>query len=82
MFVIYLADRKKNICTREKINITDVVDKIASLKWSFVGHVVRADKDILTKDLMQWWPRTNRRNKRQPPNIQTHDIQKVEDWYG
>jgi len=54
MFVIYLADRKKNICTREKINITDVVDKIASLKWSFVGHVVRADKDILTKDLMQW----------------------------
>lgn len=66
MLGIRLADRISNEEIRKKTNMTDVVQRIRSLKWNWAGHICRMDGDRWTKRSIEWLPRDGQRKKGRP----------------
>lgn len=77
MLGISLSDKKKNTWIRQKTKVIDVLEKIASLKWSWAGHVARTDKARWTLTMLQWRPWSNKRSRGRPPNRWTNDIKMI-----
>lgn len=76
MLGINLRDRKKNQWIRGQTKVNDVIDTIASMKWSWAGHVARMENDRWTKRLIQWRPRANKRLQGRPPTRWVDDIRR------
>lgn len=45
MLSLYLKDRILNTEVRSRSGVTDDITRITSLKWNWVGHLVRANDD-------------------------------------
>ncbi|KAM0735271.1 LINE-1 retrotransposable element ORF2 protein [Formica fusca] len=75
MLGISLRDHIPNKEVRRRTRITDVVERVARLKWQWAGHVAR-DNIKWTKTLMQWRPRESRRSVGRPQLRWRDDIQR------
>ena len=66
---------------RKRSGVTDVVERVAKLKWSFAGHVARTTDQRWTKRLVEWRPREDRRSRGRPPTRWSDDIRRLAgDW--
>lgn len=75
MIGITLRDRMTNEWLRQQTKVTDVMERIASLKWSWAGHIARRTDGRWTKTIMNWRPPTTRPRGR-PPERWTNGINK------
>ncbi|XP_044767130.1 uncharacterized protein LOC123323016 [Coccinella septempunctata] len=76
MLGISLRDRKRNEDIRQKTRVIDVIERIAELKWQWVGHVARKDRTHWTYRLVHWRPRRSRRSAGRPQKRWLDDIKK------
>jgi len=76
MLGISLRDKMTNEWIRQQTKVTDVMVRIASLKWNWAGHIARMTDDRWTKTIMQWRPPTKRPMGR-PPERWTNDIKRT-----
>lgn len=82
MLGIKLSDRVTNEEIRMKTKITDIVERIRSLKWKWAGHICRMENERWTKKIIEWVPRDGKR-KRGRPRKRWEDIFKERcgpDW--
>lgn len=63
MLNIKLKDRWNLTKIRKKTKVNDVIQKIKGLKWSWTGHIIRTNKDKLTRDVIEWYPRNGKRQQ-------------------
>ena len=56
MLGITLRDKMTNQWIREQTKVIDVMERIASLKWSWAGHIARRTDNRWTKAIMEWRP--------------------------
>ena len=81
MLHVRLSDRIRNTELRKRSGVTDVVERVAKLKWSFAGHVARTTDQRWTKRLVEWRPREDRRSRGRPPTRWSDDIRRLAgDW--
>ena len=71
-----LRDRMTNQWIRQQTKVVDVMERIASLKWSWAGHIARRTDGRWTKTIMNWKPPTTRPRGR-PPERWTNGITKI-----
>jgi hypothetical protein len=74
MLGISIRDRIRNDEIRRRTKVKDVVEKYASLKWRWAGHVARRQDGRWTKRIILWRPRLNSRQRGRPPTRWTDDI--------
>ena len=76
MLGISLRDKKTNQWIRQQTKVVDVMERIASLKWNWAGHIARMSDERWTKTIMDWRPPTTRPTGR-PPERWTNGIKRV-----
>src|SRR6201985_2415720 len=54
MLGISLRDKMTNQWIRQQTKIVDVMERIASLKWNWAGHIARLTDERWTKTIMNW----------------------------
>lgn len=77
MLGISLRDRVRNREIRDRTKVTDIVEKVATLKWRGAGHIARREDGQWTKAVVQWRPRQHSRKRGRPPTRWTDDIIKT-----
>ena len=63
---ISLRERVRNKNIRRCTVVTDVIERIANLKWQWVGHIGRQDKERWTIKIIMWKPRDTKRKIGRP----------------
>ena len=76
MLGISLRDKYTNQWIRQQTKIVDVMERIASLKWNWAGHIARMTDERWTKTIMNWRPPTTRPMGR-PPERWTNSIKRT-----
>ena len=76
MIGITLRDRQTNQWIRQQTRVVDVMERIASLKWNWAGHIARMTDERWTKIIMNWRPPTTRPMGR-PPERWTNNIKRA-----
>lgn len=76
MLGITLRDRMTNVWIRQQTKLTDVMERVSSLKWNWAGHIARMEDDRWTKLILDWRPPTTRPMGR-PPERWTNSIKRV-----
>src|ERR1700748_2399940 len=69
MLGISLRDKMTNQWIRQQTKVVDVMERIASLKWNWAGHILRMTDERWTKAILQWRPPKMRPRGRPPVNI-------------
>jgi len=68
MLGVSLRDRIPNKIIRQRTKVVDVVERIASMKWAWAGHLARTRDERWTKRVMEWRPRHEAsRSRGRPP---------------
>ena len=76
MLGISLRDKMTNQWILQQTKIVDVMERIASLKWNWAGHIARMTDDRWTKTIMDWRPPITRPMGR-PPQRWTNNIKRA-----
>lgn len=74
---IKLRDKINLKFIRKQTKVTDVTYCIKKLKWKWAGHMVRCKKDKWSKDVTEWCPRHNKRNKGRQRRRWEDDIRRI-----
>ena len=77
MLGISLRDRRTNVWIRERTKVVDVVERVATLKWRWAGHVARYPGTRWTKKIIEWQPRQGRRGVGRPRARWMDDIRRL-----
>ncbi|KAL0850897.1 hypothetical protein ABMA28_006806 [Loxostege sticticalis] len=73
---VSLRDRMTNKWLRKESKVSDIVKRIANLKWQWAGHIARKS-DSWCKDLLEWRPWEHKRPVGRPQMRWKDDIRKV-----
>ncbi|KAL0831265.1 hypothetical protein ABMA28_002113 [Loxostege sticticalis] len=73
---VSLRDRMTNKWLRKESKVSDIVKRIANLKWQWAGHMARKS-DSWCKDLLEWRPWEHKRPVGRPQMRWKDDIRKV-----
>lgn len=76
MLGVRLRDKNTNEWIRSQTRVVDVMERIASLKWNWAGHIARMTDNRWTKNILQWRPPTKRPTGR-PPERWTNSIKRL-----
>ena len=76
MLGISLRDKRTNQWIRQQTKVLDVMERIASLKWNWAGHIARMTDERWTKTIMNWRPPTTRPVGK-PPERWTNSIKRT-----
>ena len=75
---ITLRDRIPNDEIRRRTRVTDVVERVAHLKWSWAGHIARMSGERWTKRIIEWRLRQETiRARGRPPTRWTYDLKRI-----
>lgn len=77
MLGVSLRDRIRNEEIRRRTKVTDIARRIAKLKWQWAGHIARRTDGRWGRKVLEWRPRTGRRNVGRPPTRWTDDLVKA-----
>ncbi|KAL3271654.1 hypothetical protein HHI36_022128 [Cryptolaemus montrouzieri] len=69
-----LKDRVRNDEIRRRTRVSDIIKRTAELKWRWVGHVARQDREKWTLRVIQWRPRETKRSTGRPQRRWIDDI--------
>ena len=72
-----LRDKIRNSQLRDKTRITDVIERVASLKWRWIGHIARQDSERWTHKITFWRPRETRRSVGRPQKRWIDDVKEA-----
>ncbi|CAH1234661.1 unnamed protein product, partial [Diabrotica balteata] len=73
-----LKDRVRNEEKRRRTGVDDIILRINKQKWRWAGHVARMEDGRLTKRLLEWRPRADKRSRCRPPTRWTDELRKIE----
>ncbi|XP_063388300.1 zinc finger protein Xfin-like [Cydia fagiglandana] len=73
---VTLRDRKTNEWLRQQSKVTDVVKRVANLKWEWAGHIARKT-DSWSKRLLEWRPWGEERPQSRPKMRWDDDIKRT-----
>ena len=76
MLGITLRDKMTNQWIRQQTKVVDIMERIASLKWNWAGHIARRTDERWTKTIMNWRPPATRPMGR-PPERWTNSIKRT-----
>ena len=66
MLGISKRDRQRNKDVRTRTKVSDIIIRVKKLKWNWAGHVARRQDGRWTKEILNWYPRDQKRPKRRP----------------
>lgn len=73
MLGLSLRDRIPNAEIRRRTRLVDAIERIASIKWNWAGHIARLTDNRWTKKIMEWRPRHEAFRNRGRPLTRWHD---------
>ncbi|KAI8438853.1 hypothetical protein MSG28_011199 [Choristoneura fumiferana] len=73
--VIHQLNVPEKMANRTKV--TDIVRRIAKLKWQWAGHIARRTDGRWGQKVLEWRPRTGRRAVGRPPTRWSDDLAKI-----
>lgn len=74
MLGISLRDKIRNTEIRRRTKVKDIIERVAELKWRWVGHVARQDTNKWTIRVIKWRPRQTKRSIGRPQKRWLDDI--------
>lgn len=74
MLGISLRDKIRSEDIRRRTNVTDILERVARLKWQWVGHVARQDYNRWTSRIVHWRPWGHKRGIGRPQKRWLDDI--------
>ncbi|CAH2235516.1 jg19493 [Pararge aegeria aegeria] len=77
MLGLSLRDQIRKEEIRRRTRVTDIAQRVAKLKWQWVGHVARRTAGRWGLTVLEWRPRTAKRSVSRPPMRRTEDIRRV-----
>lgn len=78
MLGVSLRDRIPNEEIRNRTGTIDAIERIATLKWNWAGHVARLSDNRWTRRIVEWRPRQEAfRSRGRPPTRWTDDLKRV-----
>ncbi|CAH2263450.1 jg13909 [Pararge aegeria aegeria] len=77
MLGVSLRDRIRNVEIRRRTRVTDIVQRVAKLKWQWAGHIVRRKDGRWGTKVLEWQPRTGKRSVGRPKTSWRDDIKRV-----
>ncbi|CAH2216181.1 jg23173 [Pararge aegeria aegeria] len=78
MLLVSLRDQIRNVEIRRRTRVTDIAQRVAKLKWQWAGHIVRRRGGRWGHKVLEWQPRTGKRNVGRPPTRWTDDIRRAQ----
>lgn len=72
-----LRDRIWNEEIRRRTKVTDIIKRIAELKWGWAGHEARQNDDRRTSTVINWRPREAKRDRGRPQRRWVDDIREI-----
>ncbi|KAJ8883444.1 hypothetical protein PR048_015287 [Dryococelus australis] len=70
-------DKIKATNIRSVTKVKAILEKTATLKWQWTGHVARTKDERWTKTVLEWSPRNHRRPRGRPTDHWDKDIRRV-----
>jgi hypothetical protein len=77
MLGITKRDRKRNTWIRNKTKVTDIIQRVKSLKWQWAGHIARRTDNRWTTRTIEWYPRGIKRPRKRPKDRWDRDIRRL-----
>lgn len=77
MLGISLRDKVRNEEIRRRSGVVDVIERVAELKWRWVGHVARQNLLTWNNRLVHWRPRQTKRSVGRPQKRWLDDVKKI-----
>ncbi|CAH2083561.1 unnamed protein product [Euphydryas editha] len=77
MLGVSLKDRIRNETIRERTKVTDVAQRISTLKWQWAGHLCRRTDGRWSRRVLEWRPRIGKRSVGRPPTRWTDDLRRI-----
>lgn len=77
MLGICLRDKIRNEEIRRRTKVTDIIKRVAELKWRWVGHVARQNSDRWALKIAQWRPRETKRSVGRPQRRWIDDVKQI-----
>lgn len=77
MLGVSLRDRIRNTEIRRRTKLTDIAQRVASLKWKWAGHISRREDERWSQKVLDWRPRSGHRNRGKPLARWSDDIAKA-----
>ncbi|CAK1590619.1 unnamed protein product [Parnassius mnemosyne] len=72
--LVSLRDRLKNEDIHSRTRVTDVAQRISTLKWQWAGHIARSTDNRWGRKVLEWQPRTGRRSVGRSPTRWSDDL--------
>ena len=66
MLGITKRDKKRNVEIRAQTKVSDVIGRVKKLKWSWAGYITRSKDGRWTKEILNWYPRDQKRPRKRP----------------
>ena len=84
MLGVSLRDKIRNETLRSKTKLTDVMHRVAKLKWQWTGHVARQNIDRWPNKITNWRPWGRKRKIGRPQKRWKDDIREISgrNWVG
>ena len=76
MLEISKRDRNRNTIIRAQTKVSDIIVRVKKLKWDWAGHIARRQDGRWTKEILNWYPRDQKRPRKRPNMRWIHEINK------
>ncbi|GBP78293.1 hypothetical protein EVAR_57139_1 [Eumeta japonica] len=63
MLNIRLQDRWATSKIKKRTKVRNVLRNIRKLKWNWTGYIMRTNKEKWMKDVVEWYPRNEKRKR-------------------
>ncbi|CAH2245134.1 jg2388 [Pararge aegeria aegeria] len=73
MLGVSLREQIRNEEIRRRTRVTDISQRLVKLKWQWAGHIARRTDGRWGLKVLEWRPRTCKRNVGRPPTTWTGD---------
>ncbi|CAH2244743.1 jg24425 [Pararge aegeria aegeria] len=70
-------DQIRNEETRRRTGVTNIALRVLQLLWQWAAHITRRTDGRWGSKVLEWQPRTGKRNVGRPPSRLTDDIKRV-----
>ena len=59
-------DKIRNFAIRERARVTDIIERMCSMRGQWTGHIARMDNRKWAKTTTEWTPRDGKRRRGRP----------------
>jgi len=77
MLGVSLRAKIRNEEIKRRTKVVDTIERVAELKWQWVGHVARLSVDRWVSKLVHWRPRQTKRSVDRPQRRWLDDVKTI-----